>query len=120
MFGGGLMTDMIKHSCIDDAHSEVQEIQSLLRQFKTELTDINVNSDITIETNGFAKFADFFFDGLISDWFMQSKIENSKESVMQVSKQVQRVLDELEELEEKESLHIERLEVEVKDLVVKG
>ncbi len=120
LIGGGLMTDLIKHSHIDDAKSEVQETQSLLRRFKTELTDININSDITIETEGFAKFADFFFDGLISDWFMQSRIENSQECVLQVSRQVQNVLDELERLEEHESSRIEKFDVEVNNLIIKG
>lgn len=66
--GGGLITDMIKHSHIDDARNTASRVKSLLNHFNTELADIKIASQITIEIEGFTKFADFFFDGLIADW----------------------------------------------------
>ena len=117
MLGGGLMTDLIKHSHIDDANSDVQQIQYLLRSFKSELTDIKISSDISVQTGGFTKFADFFFDGLISDWFMQSKIQNSKENISQVRRQVQNVINELITMKDKESMTLEKLEAEMKDMI---
>ncbi len=117
MFGGGLMTDLMKHSHIDDANADVQEIQYLLRSFKSELTDIKISSDISVQTGGFTKFADFFFDGLISDWFMQSKIQSSKENVSQVKRQVQNVINELERMKEKEKVAMQKLEAEMKDII---
>jgi hypothetical protein len=95
MFGGGLMTDMIKHSHIDDAKSEVENTQKALVNFRTELADIKINSDIRINIDGFSKFADFFFDGLIADWCMQSRIQESSQSVQHVIDQVESVLDKL-------------------------
>ncbi|NLL62799.1 MAG: hypothetical protein GX241_00935, partial [Ruminococcaceae bacterium] len=41
----------------------------------------------------FVKFADFFFDGLISDWIVQSRIHDSQESVNNVRRDVNNVLD---------------------------
>ncbi|HRU42613.1 MAG TPA: hypothetical protein P5021_11560, partial [Candidatus Diapherotrites archaeon] len=63
MLGGGLISDLAKHSHIDNAKYEAEQAQILLRRFRAELADIRIREDIHIETGGFAKFADFFFDG---------------------------------------------------------
>jgi len=96
--GGGLVTNMIKHSHIDDAKDAVSRIQSLLNNFRTELADIKINSGIHIQIEGFAKFADFFFDGLISDWVVQSRINDSQDSVQRVKGEVNNVLRKLEQM----------------------
>jgi hypothetical protein len=103
LLGGGLISDLAKHSNIDDAKMEVEDTQRLLRQFKTELVDIKISADITINTDGFGKFADFFFDGLIADWFMQSNIHESQESVSNVSYQVSGILEKLNDLQSQAS-----------------
>lgn len=120
LFGGGILSDLAKHSHIDDAKAETENSQRLLRQFKTELTDIRISSDIVIETDGFAKFADFFFDGLIADWFMQSKINESQTSVERVMSQVLSVVGKLEHMKAQEIANIERLETEISELIVKA
>lgn len=116
--GGGLITDMVKHSHIDDASAAAQRTQSLLRRFRTELADVRISSDVQIEIGGFAKFADFFFDGLIADWFMQSKINASQESVRKVDGQVRHVLSKLADMERRESDSIREIEAELDSLVV--
>ena len=120
MLGGGLISDLAKHSHIDDAKYEAEQAQILLRRFRSELADIKIGDDIHIETGGFAKFADFFFDGLIADWFMQSKIKNSQESVSQAESQVQSVLSKLSSLESRESSRIKKVETEIKELITKA
>ena len=96
--GGGLITDMIKHSHIDDARTTASEVQRLLNYFRTELTDVKISSQIDIEVEGFVKFADFFFDGLIADWVVQSHINDSLESVSRVKGEVNRVLIKLQQM----------------------
>ena len=120
MLGGGLISDLAKHSHIDNAKYEAEQAQILLRRFRAELADIRIREDIHIETGGFAKFADFFFDGLIADWFMQSKIKNSHESVSRVKSQVQSVLSELSSLESRESSRIRKVETEIDELITKA
>ena len=120
MLGGGLISGLAKHSHIDDAKYETERTQTLLRRFKTELADVRIDSDIYIETGGFAKFADFFFDGLIADWFMQTKIQNSRESVSRVRDQVQSVMSKLSRLEVQKSSSIEKLEMEINELIAKA
>ncbi|NLO98498.1 MAG: hypothetical protein GX091_10625 [Peptococcaceae bacterium] len=118
LLGGGLISTFAKHSHIDDAESKIEEAQRLLRSFRTELADIQFHTDIWMETGGFAKFADFFFDGLIADWFMQSKIKHSHESVSKVKNKVSDILEQLQYLKNKENSRIEQLEEEIKTTIV--
>ncbi len=118
LLGGGLISDLAKHSHIDDAKEETENAQRLLRQFHTELADVQIHSDIHIETGGFAKFADFFFDGLISDWFMQSKINQSQESAYRVQSQVHDAVHRLEAMESQTNSDIEKTEAEIESLII--
>ncbi len=118
MLGGGLLTDLAKHSHIDGAKSKLEQAQTLLRRFKAELSDVNIHSDILIETGGFAKFADFFFDGLFADWNMQSKIRSSLENVTRVRNQVQGILSKLKRGESLVSSDIKKLEKEIDSLII--
>lgn len=118
LLGGGLLADLAKHSELDNSKKEIETAQNKLRRFKTELADVSINSEIHIETEGFAKFADFFFDGLISDWFMQSKINASQESVISVINQVENTIYKLNKLEKQENDLILKLEKELNDLII--
>lgn len=120
LLGGGLISDLAKHSHIDDAMKEVDIAHYHLRRFKSELADVKINYDIKFETEGFGKFADFFFDGLIADWYMQSKINNSYESVSIVKNHVNSAIYKLQQLKEQEKLNIEKLEDELKNIIVRS
>ncbi|RCW69695.1 hypothetical protein [Saliterribacillus persicus] len=98
MFGGGLLTTSIKHSHMDDAKADVQEAQHLLRKFSFELDDIGHAFDTDISISGGLTFADYFFDGLISDWFVQDKIHQSLEEVTSMNEKVRSTCDELAHL----------------------
>ena len=118
LIGGGLVSDMMKHSHIDEAKGEVEVIQSKLSQFRTELADVRITNDIHFETDGFGKFADFFFDGLIADWCMQSHIEESKASCEQVLYQVQGVLDKLQGMRTAEKNHTDELLRKINQMII--
>jgi len=120
LLGGGLLADIAKHSELDNSRQEIEIVQNKLRRFKTELADVNINSDIHIETDGFAKFADFFFDGLISDWFMQSKINESQKSVLYIKDQVESAVLRLIQLKSQETDLVARLEEELNKLIIKS
>jgi len=118
LMGGGLLCDLAKHSDIDDAQTEARQAQYLLRQFRTELVDVRIESDLQVEVGSFAKFADFFFDGLIADWCMQSQIHDSQANVESVEKQVEDVILRLRLLAENETADIMKLEQEIEKLVM--
>ena len=81
MFGGGLFTDLIKHSKMDEASRCMENAKYNLKKFQKELSDINLSLDLRMEVGGFLSFADFFFDGLVADYLVQSKIEDARRQV---------------------------------------
>ncbi|MEA4895461.1 MAG: hypothetical protein VB064_09365 [Oscillospiraceae bacterium] len=117
MLGGGLISDLAKHSKIDNAKYEIENTQRLLLEFKTELADVKISSDISIHIDGFAKFADFFFDGIFADWNMQTKINRSQESVLTVKIQVESVINKLKDMLASDENRINRLETEMNSLI---
>ncbi len=120
LFGGGLITDMMKHSHLDDAKSAAESVQTALSLFRAELADVQISNNINIETDGFAKFADFFFDGLIADWCMQSRIHASQESVTYTRNQVEKVLDRLKYMERETETQTASLEKQMNELVTRA
>ncbi len=120
LLGGGLISDLAKHSHIDAAKNEVEQTQLALSRFRTELADVRINSEISIDTNGFAKFADFFFDGLIADWCMQSRIQASQESVANTRNKVNQVVSRLISMEQSEASKLELIEKEINALITQA
>lgn len=121
MFGSsGLLTNMAKHGHIDDARDAASEVQSLLNTFRAELADVQITSQISIDISGFTKFADFFFDGLITDWIVQRKIHDSQNSVMEVRDQVNRVMHRLRDMEYKTNNEINSLKNKLNEIVSKA
>ena len=72
-----------------------EKSQYLLRQFRTELADVKIETNLRVEVDDFTSFADFFFDGLIADWCMQTEIYSAQENVTRVFGQVKDVLEKL-------------------------
>lgn len=95
LLGGGLISTFAKHSKMNDAERQIEQARSDLRSFRKELTDVDAFADIHIETGDFLAFADFFFDGLIADWMMQSRINDAKQQVDNAIQKVETVLKRL-------------------------
>ena len=53
--GGGFLTDMMKHSQLDDAQEKINRLQVELRQLKTELADVEIHADIQVQLEEFLK-----------------------------------------------------------------
>ncbi len=81
ILGGGFISDLAKHSAIDEANKIAHNSQHLLKAFEKELSDVNEFTDIKVNLSSFASFADFFFDGIFADWFVQSRINDSLNNV---------------------------------------
>lgn len=77
MFGGGMISTMVKHDHIDKATNHIHHAQTSMRSFQKELLDVDEVTDLQIDISGMLKFADFFFDGLIVDWMVQGRIQDS-------------------------------------------
>ena len=95
LLGGGLISDLAKHSHLDDAQYTIEQMQSQLRCFKTELADVNISADMQVNVDGFLRFADYFFDGLFADWAVMDKIEQAQEQVESTKSQIEGALSRL-------------------------
>ena len=100
IFGGGLLSTAVKHSRIDEARNEISDVQAKMSQFKRELADVQKSVDLQINIGELESFADFFFDGLIIDWIVQSKIVQSLEQSETVKDRVIEAVRELKDLRE--------------------
>ena len=95
--GGGLISDLMKHDHLDEAQTKINRLQIELRNFKTELSDVEVHADIQVRIDEFLKFADYFFDGLFADWAVMDKIEQSTNQVMHTKNELTAVISKLED-----------------------
>lgn len=101
MFGGGLMTSVIKHSHLDNTQRKIDHLQDLLSRFHTELSDIRVTADIQVQTTDFLRFADYFFDNLFIDWMVQDQINATQRQIAQLEQEVSDIDQDLEQLAER-------------------
>lgn len=98
MLGGGLLSTMAKHSEIDDARAAVEEVQARMNRFNRELADVQRSMEVRIDIGTLDTFADFFFDGLIMDWVVQSKIQDSLAQAKQAQSKISRAAEDLQHL----------------------
>lgn len=98
MLGGGLLTTLIKRSKMKDADTLVQQARSALKRFQKELMDVENIPDFRIETGDFLTFADYFFDGIVADWLVQSKINDARRQVENAIVKVNYVMGQLQNL----------------------
>lgn len=106
LLGGGLITNLIKHNRLDGAMREVEQTQPLLRELSRELNELSLPEDTGLDIGGFAVFADFFFDGLFADLYVQSKIRAFQHRLEETLSTLARVDDALCKLDVHE---VERL-----------
>ena len=98
LFGGGGLSGLLKHSDIRKASRSLEQARGDLRSFQQELRDVTSLEGLQIDVGGFLTFADFFFDGVIADYLVQSKIVRARKQVMEAIEQVERILDSLRAL----------------------
>jgi DNA repair exonuclease SbcCD ATPase subunit len=96
MFGGGVLSTAVKHNHLDDASNYMHEAQHLAKKLKRELEDIGAEFSQSIELTNLTKFADYFFDGLITDWIIQNQISDSLEQVNAYKYQITSIVKKIE------------------------
>lgn len=117
LLGGGLIANIGKHSAIDKSNQLAREVQFKLRTLRKELQDVNEFTDIEVELSGFATFADFFLDGIIADWFVQSKINTASQNVDIAISRIQIIQADLNRSLIKLEHQLGDLEYEAKDIL---
>lgn len=95
-FGGGLLTDIAKHSHLDDAQMLVERLQAQLGAFRTELADVGgLSLGAQVNIDGFLRFADYFFDGIFVDLAVLDRISDSIDQVQVTRERIGSVLERL-------------------------
>lgn len=75
-FGGGLLTDVMKYSRIDEANEIVSAISASQSLMMKELQDVDMALGQKLEViSGTEKFFDIAFDNIFSDWSIRGKID---------------------------------------------
>lgn len=92
LLGGGLFTDLMKHSKMGNARECLEQAKRDLQGFSRELEDVNISQALNLNTGDFLAFADFFFDGLIADWLMQDRINDARRQVENAIRRVEEIL----------------------------
>jgi len=79
--GGGFLMDMAKQEVLDDAQKNIEELQVQLQRFHKELADVKVRSNLNAGIGRLLKFADTYFENLVT---VETPVERLKESGRQV------------------------------------
>lgn len=84
-----------KHMKAQSAQRSIEKARAQVSRFQKELRDVDSSLTRDIDIGGFLSFADFFFDGFIADWLVQSKINQARRQVDDGIKRVEDIIDAL-------------------------
>jgi chromosome segregation ATPase len=122
MVGGGILSSVAKRNKMRESQDQIHDFQHTLRKFSRELKDVDMEIIIDLGIDDFLGFADWFFDGLLVDWMVQSKINNAKDQINSLDEKIDSLINrlrmelkrsdnaikELEETNRKEILAVEQ------------
>lgn len=117
MFGGGVMSSMIKRGHIENANRVLNEVQYLVKSFKKELNDVNISLDMKYVSGDFSDMTDIFFDNFFSDIMVQDKINNALNNVNRTLRVVERNTKELRKSIEVNNTEMDLLNDRIKSIV---
>lgn len=117
MFSDGMVFDLVKHQHIDDAKDCLHQAQTKMRKFQKELLDVQEQANLSVDISGMLKFADFFFDGLIADFMVQEKINQSLEQTRNHETEVNDLLLRLKAQSEEKIMEIENIQNEKQEII---
>lgn len=90
--GGGLITDMVKHSRIDEVRAQLHQADLALRAFARELADLNQAAVDRLDIPGGLSFFDVVFDNIFSDWAVLRRIGDAHRQVQETAERVRAVV----------------------------
>ncbi|MBR4862686.1 MAG: hypothetical protein IKU09_10855 [Firmicutes bacterium] len=120
LFGGGLLTDIIKHSHMNDAQQEIGNLQNALRRFRTELADVKIDDDLDFQMDGFTSFGDWFLDGIIFDWMALDHIHKSETQIQNTWNQIAMAISKLQDMQEAVNVEIREIQAQLDQLTAQA
>ena len=112
-----MLSSAIKHSHIDRAKTAVYQAQHQLQRFQAELGDIQLDAELNANFSELISFADFFFDSLIFDWIVQSRIDSSLKRTVDVGNQLVSLLKTLRASRKQTEAQIKALQAQREALI---
>ena len=119
MLGGGLITTAVKHEKINNAQADMNTLQSQMRRFRTELADVKLSVQVNVQLDQFTSFADYFFDGLLVDGYVQSGINKAQDQVSRIKSQVSSAVSRLERMQYETERELEAAKKELREIFLK-
>lgn len=120
LLGGGLISDLAKHSELDDAQAQINNLQDSLRRYHTELADVTVQANVQAQVDGFLRFADYFFDGLFADWAVLDSIHSSQQQIGSTRCQVEDIQGKLGGIKSSMQAEEDTLNERIRELVLRA
>jgi len=118
VLGGGLIATAEKYSKMDEAKERMNNVSYYLKTLNRELQDIGKEIEIELEIDGFLKVADYFFDGLIVDMSVQSRIKEACNKVDIGKVKLKQLSSKLNALKLKNEENYNSLEKEFEDVLI--
>lgn len=102
VLGNGFLADMAKHETLDEAQKNVEQLQTDLRRFNKELADVAIRDGLQVSIDRMLRFADFFFDGLLTDMTVlenirqfHAHVDQTRDQILGTLRQLQTKLEEV-------------------------
>lgn len=96
----------------------MEDLQIALSRFHTELMDVEIPASFDVRVDGFLKFADFFFDGLLADWMVRDRIQGSREQVEEARRSIEKIMDQLRSIGHQIEGELQRLEAQIEEMAL--
>lgn len=103
MMGVDFIGDLAKHQKISEAKRLLDEAQTSLRRFQTEIADTRIERYLNLDFTSFDIVFDMMFDNVFMDFMVQSKISDAKNKMQNLQYQIEEMISNLNRsIEEKE------------------
>ena len=92
LFGGGFVTDMVKHSKIDEAQGLMRQADDAVRRLQRELADVDLVAGVdSVGVTEGTKLMDMFFDDIFSAMSVRRSVQDARARCRRAREAVQRV-----------------------------
>lgn len=81
-FGGGMITDLMKHSRIDEATASLTQVNRALERLSVELADIDAPALRGVEISQTLAVFDVLFDNVFADWMVRERISQARDGAL--------------------------------------
>lgn len=97
IFGGGTISSLVKRSKIKESNNAMKDVEKSLKNVQKELGDLDMTIVSEVSDSLSANMLDIVFDNTLVDIFIQSDINKSKDQIQTLKRELEMVLDKINE-----------------------